>query len=279
MFKLSGTTLTINTEYTEFWVEPLANGYFGFIDNSSSAFSDTKTILYSTDRTNWTSTTMHALVQSFIPVTANEKLYLKSTDTDAISLGVNAWYFCLALKATNSPSGTNISFNAGGQVKSLFNNSETAGSSIADLFHGSGIVDASELIVPRGAAGNVRQWTSAFQDSTLEYPPVMPTMVTCPEAESMFAGCTHLKAIPLFHSTYVTDLGLWSSFANCTSLKVSATRTNECKYIYPIFGDGQVISSASWGNPLDNMFGNTSGSVTGTPSLNTVYYVNLPVIG
>ena len=278
IFSLSGTTLTITTEYPEFWIEPLANGYFGFI---STWTFDTKNIQYSTDRTNWTSTTMQALASSYIPVTANQKLYLKSSDTNIISNGVNHWYFALTVKDSNSSSGNNVSFNAGGRLNSLFNNTAgNEGSNLADLFHGSGVIDASQVIVYKGSSPNIRYWTGAFENSTLQYPPVLPTNIaTLPNAEGMFGGCTSLKAIPMFHCTYVGDIGLWSGFNGCTSLKVSTTRTEECCYIYPIFGDGPVISNASWGNPLDNCFANTSGSFTGTPSLNTTYYVNLPVIG
>ena len=277
IFTLSGTTLNIDTEFTEFWVEPLANGYFGFSLGSSHQIPEVnKTILYSTDRINWTTTDTDTLKASYIPVTANVKLYLKSTDT--YQLYENEWnYLCLALKDSNSSSGNDIAYNAGGKVSSLYNGSEVAGSGVARLFSPSGIVDASAVIVQKGPLG-VREFDRVFANCTsLQYPfPLPANRAEIPEMLNMFDGCTSLKAIPLIHGSYYGSYYCWEVFNGCTSLQVSTTRTTTCPYIYPLFPDGPVTGESGG---LTNMFANTSGTFTGTPTANTIYYVNLPVIG
>ena len=60
-------------------------------------------------------------------------------------------------------------------------------------------------------------------------------------------------------------------FGGCTSLKLSSTKTDEYiqEYRIPSSGDGVTATNA-----LKSMFSSTGGTFTGTPSINTTYYLS-----
>ena len=60
-------------------------------------------------------------------------------------------------------------------------------------------------------------------------------------------------------------------FHNCTSLKLSSTKTDEYtqEYRIPSSGNGTTATDA-----LTNMFTSTGGTFTGTPEINTIYYLS-----
>ena len=60
-------------------------------------------------------------------------------------------------------------------------------------------------------------------------------------------------------------------FNGCTKIKLSSTQTEEYtqEYRIPTFGTGTTAIDA-----LTNMFTNTGGTFTGTPSINTTYYIS-----
>ena len=60
-------------------------------------------------------------------------------------------------------------------------------------------------------------------------------------------------------------------FNGCTKIKLSSTQTEEYtqEYRIPTFGAGTTAIDA-----LTDMFTNTGGTFTGTPSINTTYYLS-----
>lgn len=60
-------------------------------------------------------------------------------------------------------------------------------------------------------------------------------------------------------------------FYGCTKIKLSATKTGTYTQIYkiPTSGTGTTAGAA-----LANMFANTGGTFTGTPQINTTYYLD-----
>lgn len=60
-------------------------------------------------------------------------------------------------------------------------------------------------------------------------------------------------------------------FRGCTKLKLSSTKTGEYTVAYriPTSGTGTTETSA-----LSNMFTSTGGTFTGTPKINTTYYLS-----
>lgn len=88
---------------------------------------------------------------------------------------------------------------------------------------------------------------------------------------SMFKGCTSLIAIPTLPATILSNYCYYEIFSGCAKIKLSATQTGTYtqEYRVPVIGTGTTASLA-----LGNMFFNTGGTFTGTPEINTTYYLD-----
>ena len=88
---------------------------------------------------------------------------------------------------------------------------------------------------------------------------------------NMFSYCTGLTQAPALPATTLANGCYYSMFRGCTSLKLSSTQTGEYTVAYriPSSGTGTTASSA-----LTDMFSSTGGTFTGTPSINTTYYLS-----
>ena len=87
----------------------------------------------------------------------------------------------------------------------------------------------------------------------------------------MFFGCTSLTQAPALPATTLA-IGCYSSmFWGCTGLKLSSSKTGEYtqEYRIPTTGTGTTAIDA-----LTDMFTSTSGTFTGTPEINTTYYLS-----
>ena len=87
----------------------------------------------------------------------------------------------------------------------------------------------------------------------------------------MFSGCTSLTNVPALPATTLANYCYYGMFLGCTSLKLSSTKTGEYtqEYRIPTTGTGTTASNA-----LTNMFAVTGGTFTGTPEINTTYYLS-----
>ena len=87
----------------------------------------------------------------------------------------------------------------------------------------------------------------------------------------MFEDCTSLTQVPELPATTLANLCYCGMFYGCTSLKLSETKTEEYtqEYRIPLSGDGTDASAA-----LAEMFISTGGTFTGTPKINTTYYLS-----
>ena len=88
---------------------------------------------------------------------------------------------------------------------------------------------------------------------------------------SMFYSCTSLAQAPELPATTLKSACYKAMFRGCTSLKLSTTKTEEYtqKYRIPSSGNGTTAKDA-----LVYMFDSTGGTFTGTPSINTTYYLS-----
>ena len=88
---------------------------------------------------------------------------------------------------------------------------------------------------------------------------------------SMFGNCTSLTQAPALPATMLAGHCYEYMFSGCTSLKLSSTQTGEYtrEYRIPSSGNGVTVTNA-----LTNMFTSTGGTFTGTPTLNTTYYLS-----
>lgn len=111
-------------------------------------------------------------------------------------------------------------------------------------------------------------------ETLLDYQTVVngqhPIMGSCCY-NNMFEDCTSLISIPKLPATTLTESCYQSMFNGCTSLKLSVSKTGIYQYAYriPTSGTGTTATEA-----LYNMFANTGGTFTGTPTINTTYYTD-----
>ena len=88
---------------------------------------------------------------------------------------------------------------------------------------------------------------------------------------NMFRDCTSLIQVPELSAITLADYCYDNMFTGCISLKLSTTKTEEYtqEYRIPSSGDGVIATYA-----FINMFASTGGTFTGTPSINTTYYLS-----
>ena len=87
----------------------------------------------------------------------------------------------------------------------------------------------------------------------------------------MFNGCASLTQVPDLPATTLADSCYTSMFLGCTSLKLCPAKGGEYTIAYriPSSGTGTTATDA-----LAEMFTNTGGIFTGTPVINTTYYLS-----
>ena len=89
--------------------------------------------------------------------------------------------------------------------------------------------------------------------------------------DSMFQGCTSLVQIPALPATKLANYCYRHMFQNCTKIKLSSTQSGEYTQTYRIPSSGNGTTAT---NALNVMFTSTGGTFTGTPSINTTYYLS-----
>ncbi len=87
----------------------------------------------------------------------------------------------------------------------------------------------------------------------------------------MFYDCTSLTAVPALPATTLAYGCYWDMFNGCTGIKLSKTRTGSytTPYRIPASGSGTADDLA-----LEDMFAGTGGMFTGTPDVDTTYYLH-----
>ena len=116
-------------------------------------------------------------------------------------------------------------------------------------------------------------YASMFDGCTaLTQAPALPaTTLAVACYASMFDGCTALTHAPSLPATTLAG-GCYSyMFYRCSKIKLSSTQTGEYTIAYRIPTDGTGTTS---NDALQNMFSNTGGTFTGTPEINTTYYLS-----
>lgn len=89
---------------------------------------------------------------------------------------------------------------------------------------------------------------------------------------SMFKGCTSLEKLPVLptlNSTSSNTINYVSMFEDCSKIKISETETGSYVNEYSINVTGLTSRVGLW-----DMFTNTGGTFTGTPTINTTYYTS-----
>lgn len=215
-----------------FWIMPASNSSVGFkrtYSNNSYKGSLSKSIEYSFDKTNWTSTTVSSLVSTSINVSAGQKIYFRSSNTKTF-------------KAVNSSDATkwcnygpkvsgNVSYSVGGQVMSLFNDDTTLPEYALQNFFRSDtyITDASSLSINATTLSGYCCKTMFWECTALISAPSLPATTLAGNCyNAMFYGCTALTSAPsVLPATTMVSSCYSSMFYGCTSLQtvpvISAT--------------------------------------------------------
>ena len=122
-----------------------------------------------------------------------------------------------------------------------------------------------------------RCYSSMFQGCTaLTTSPALPaTTLDKGCYQGMFGGCTSLTTAPELPATTLANGCYQGMFGGCTKIKLSITQTGEYQTAYriPKSGTGAYANGA-----LISMFNNTGGTFTGTPEINTTYYMSNTVV-
>ena len=89
--------------------------------------------------------------------------------------------------------------------------------------------------------------------------------------QGMFYDCASLAQVPALSATKLKNYCYRYMFQNCTSLKLSSTQTDEYTQEYRIPSSGTGTTAT---NALTYMFISTGGTFTGSPAINTTYYLS-----
>ena len=89
--------------------------------------------------------------------------------------------------------------------------------------------------------------------------------------QGMFYDCNSLAQVPALPATKLKNYCYRYMFQNCTSLKLSSTQTDEYTQEYRIPSSGTGTTAT---NALTYMFISTGGTFTGSPAINTTYYLS-----
>lgn len=119
-------------------------------------------------------------------------------------------------------------------------------------------------------------YTHMFQGCTglTQAPPLPATTLGKNCYWYMFSGCTNLTTVPSLPATTFETRCYANMFENCEKIKLSTTNTGEYINAYRIPTSGTGTTSAEADYITDYMFTNTGGTFTGTPDINTTYYLS-----
>lgn len=141
----------------------------------------------------------------------------------------------------------------------------------SNMFYGcSSLTAAPELPATTLAVGC---YTAMFSGCTsITTPPELPAMTLEEQCYStMFGDCTSLITAPELPATTLARSCYLMMFYNCTSLKLSTIQDSDYTTPYRIPKDGTGTDAI---DALVDMFASTGGTFTGTPTINTTYYLH-----
>lgn len=138
-----------------------------------------------------------------------------------------------------------------------------------NLFYGTSITEAPEL---PATTLTYQCYFGMFEScKNLTIPPALPATNLAAECyKHMFQYDISLTKIPKLPATKLEQECYAYMFRGCTSIKLSTTQTAEYRTVFRIPSSGTATSAT---NALLSMVDNTGGTFSGTPSINTTYYL------
>ena len=200
----------------------------------------------------------------------NHCIYLRGTGNSKIT-GVNSSNAKWNIIGTNIACNGNIDLLLDYSTVKSGNHPSLAGSCYSNMFQGCTSLTAA----PSLPATTLKDYCYYFMFqgcTSLTTAPSLPATTLASSCYySMFYGCTSLTTAPSLPATTLASFCYNFMFRGCTSLKLSTTAsvTYTKSYRVPKSGTGTMAPNA-----LTNMFLNTGGTFTGTPEINTTYYLD-----
>ena len=237
------------------------------------------TLQYSTDKTTWSTWNGSSTLSSasdgtkyniYIRGIGNTRLNVKLSGVDGQHYG------CWVMTGSNISIIGNIENLLDYTTVALGNHPPMADYCFNYLFYNqTAITDISNLELPATTLSQYCYYTM-FRNCSITTTPKLPaTTLAAYCYYYMFYSCTSLVTIPSLPATTLTAYCYATMFRGCTSIKLSTTQTGEYQtpYRIPTSGTGTTASNA-----MSNMFYQTGGTFTGTPTINTTYYTSNTVI-
>lgn len=106
---------------------------------------------------------------------------------------------------------------------------------------------------------------------SLQTPPELPATSLAKDCYFMMFLNSGINTLPRLPATELYENCYFMMFANCTNIKLSEVLDNEYQVPYRIPAESTGINANS---ALSKMFDDTGGTFTGTPELNTTYYIS-----
>ena len=201
-----------------------------------------------------------------ITLTAGDKCYWEiASTTTAFSENTNY------LKFTSTGN-----INAGGDLSSLigYKTSIPRDRCFQSLFKEcTTLINAKDINFGSITTLSTNCYHSMFQGCTsLKTAPALPATTLANWCyQQMFNSCISLTTPPELPATTLAVACYAFMFYGCTSLKLSTTKTGNYQVAYRIPTTGTGTTTAT--DALTGMFTGTGGTFTGTPSINTTYYL------
>ena len=230
------------------------------------------TLEYSTDATSWTTWDKSEISSTD---TAPYVLYLRGNGNTGVYTNFKEGLQLSEPAACSGNIMTLLNYENPG-VK-LTNVSLTIGAFQCLFYKSINLTSAPEL--PATTLGN-RCYQNMFDgcERLTEAPELPAKTMTNSCYNCMFKNCTSLTELPELPATKLDSSSYGSMFDGCTGIRISdeAGTFNNVNYSveYRIPSEGTI--TASQNNSLTYMFSGTGGKFTGTPTINTTYYVPAP---
>jgi len=255
---------------------PQENTYLTFQSTSSFTLKvsdNTKhwngTLYYSTDTTTWNvwdgTTTLSSV---------GNKLYLRGTNNTKIMGGTGNYRWVLT--GTNIECIGNIENLLDYETVALGNHPAMANYCYANMFNGCTELTTAPSL-PATTLTNYCYYAMFSGCTGLTTAPSLPATTLATSCyRDMFSGCTGLTTVPGLPATTLATSCYYAMFSGCSSFKVSKIQTGTYQYAWRIPTSGIGTEATSWNY---DMLLSTGGTFRGTPTINTIYYVeNPPVI-
>lgn len=230
------------------------------------------TLEYSTDASNWSTWDGETTLSSAL-VNGDNVLYMRGTGNTYITGDIDTQYSWLFTGNSGIECSGNIENLLDYQTVANGQHPVMADYCYAYLFMNNNLTSAPEL---PALTLSESCYQAMFSSTSLVTAPSLPSTtlaVAC--YADMFNGCIALTTIPSLDATILEDYCYSSMFLGCSGVYISDTLVGDYQNAWrvPTTNTGTDATDS-----LIDMFTDTSGTFTSTPTINTTYYTSNAII-